>query len=184
MKKYKSAILPFVTLLVAILIFLIDHDKGIQVAVLFVNTCKSTIPILLLMFLLLSFLKFGMDTGKLQKNISKKNGIRNTIFAYLFGTLVSGPIYPGFALSKMLMQSGVKVKIVVIMLSVWATLKIPMLPYELKILGPKLCMIRWIVTGVIIFFLAMVCDKIYSIADKKSTEEYLMKQEERITENE
>lgn len=168
MKKYKSIFLPLVTLLIAVIIYLINHDKGIQVAVLFFRTCKSTIPILILMFLLLSFLKFGMDTNKLQKNVNKRNGISNIIFAYLFGTLVSGPIYPGFTLSKMLLQGGVKIKIVVVMLSVWATLKIPMLPYELKILGSKLCIIRWIITGVTIMLLSIVCEKIYIIIEEKS----------------
>lgn len=170
MKKYKSIFLPLVTLLVAVIIYLINHDKGIQVAVLFFKTCRSTIPILLLMFLLLSFLKFGMDTNKLRENVNKRNGISNIIFAYLFGTLVSGPIYPGFTLSKMLLQGGVKIKIIVVMLSVWATLKIPMLPYELKILGSKLCIIRWIITGVTIMFLSIVCEKVYKIMEKRSIE--------------
>lgn len=170
MKKYKSIFLPLVTLLVTVIIYLINHDKGIQVAVLFFKTCKSTIPILLLMFLLLSFLKFGMDTNKLQENVNKRNGISNIIFAYLFGTLVSGPIYPGFTLSKILLQGGVKIKIIVVMLSVWATLKIPMLPYELKILGSKLCIIRWIITGVTIMFLSIVCEKVYIIIEKRSIE--------------
>ncbi len=161
MTKYKSAILPIITLMITIFIYISDRDKGIQVILLFLKTCKSTIPILLLMFLLLSFLKFGMDMTKLQKSINKQDGVKSVIFAYFFGTLVSGPIYPGFALSKMLVQGGVRIRVIVIMLSVWATLKVPMLPYELKILGLKLCIIRWIVTGVVILIIGIVCEKIY-----------------------
>lgn len=166
MAKYKSAILPIITLMVTIFICISDHDKGVQVITLFLKTCKSTIPILLLMFLLLSFLKFGVDMTKLQKSINKQDGVRSVIFAYLFGTLVSGPIYPGFALSKMLIQGGARVRVIVIMLSVWATLKIPMLPYELKILGLKLCIIRWMVTSVVILLIGVICEKICAYSAK------------------
>lgn len=183
MKKIKSLTLPLLTLAAALWIYIVDQEKGVQIAVLFLQTCKSTIPILLLMFLLLSFLKFGMDTSKIQKSMKKKDGVKSTLFAYLFGTLVSGPIYPGFALGNILIQGGVRVRTVVIMLSVWATLKIPLLPYELKILGAKLCVVRWIVTGIMIFILSFICDKICFAIEKKSTKQSIIKQEERTLDN-
>lgn len=165
MKKLKSALLPILTALVAIGIYVWDHEKGMKVFALFLKTCKSTIPILVLMFLLLAFLKFGLDTSKIQKYMGKEKGIRNTVFAFLFGTLVSGPIYPGYSLGNMLIKSGVRVNIVIKMLSVWATLKIPLLPYEIKILGLKLCVIRWVVTAVAIILLSIICEKLYSLTN-------------------
>jgi len=156
----KSNLLLTVAVLATIGIWIFDSNKGMTILINFVNTCKSTVPILILMFALLAFIKVGMNSDAVQKEIQKNTGIKSIILGYVFGLLVSGPIYPGFSLSKMLIEHGIKIRVVIIMLSTWATLKIALLPFEVKILGVHVTMVRWIVTVIVIFFIAILCEVI------------------------
>lgn len=166
-KTIKSNLLLTVAVAATIGIWIFDHNKGIDIFKNFLNTCKSTIPILILMFALLAFIKVGMNSDAVQKGIQKNTGIKSIMFGYIFGLLVSGPIYPGFSLSKILMEHGIKIRVVIIMISTWATLKIALLPFEIKILGLHVTIVRWIVTGVVIFLIAILCEAIIKCIENK-----------------
>lgn len=163
----KSNLLLTVALLATIGIGIIDSNKGMNILINFMNTCKSTVPILILMFALLAFIKVGMNSDAVQKGIQKNTGIKSIILGYVFGILVSGPIYPGFSLSKILMEHGIKIRVVIIMISTWATLKIALLPFEVKILGVHVTIVRWMVTGTVIFLIAILCEFIINYIENK-----------------
>ena len=58
----------------------------------------------------------------------------------------------------MFIEHGIKIRVAIIMLSTWATLKIALLPFELKILGVHVTIVRWIITAIVIFFIALLCE--------------------------
>ena len=163
----KSNLLLTVAVLTTIGIWIFNSNKGMNILINFLNTCKSTVPILILMFALLAFIKVGMNSDAVQKEIQKNTGIKGIILGYVFGLIVSGPIYPGFSLSKILMEHGIKIRVVIIMLSTWATLKIALLPFEVKILGVHVTIVRWIVTGIVIFLIAIFCEFIINYTENK-----------------
>lgn len=163
----KSNLLLTVAVLATIGIWIVDSNKGINILINFLNTCKSTVPILILMFALLAFIKVGMNSDVVQNGIQKNTGIKSIILGYIFGLLVSGPIYPGFSLSKMLMEHGIKIRVVIIMISTWATLKIALLPFEVKILGIHVTIVRWIVTVIVIFLIGILCELIINYIKNK-----------------
>ncbi len=166
-KVIKKNLLLTVSLFVSIVIGISDIDKGKSILINFLNTCKSTLPILVLMFALLAFIKVGMNSDAVQKAIQKNTGIKSIILGYVFGLLVSGPIYPGYSLSKMFIEHGIKIRVAIIMLSTWATLKIALLPFEVKILGVHVTIIRWIITAIVIFFIALLCEHIIKYIENK-----------------
>lgn len=150
----------FVTSLILIIcIFIINEQKGIEVCNKIIEISYNTIPILLLMFLLLAFIKLGLNSNIVEKHIQRGNKYKNVLIAYLFGMFVSGPIYPGYSLGSMLISKGIKIRVIVILLSVWSTLKIPLLPYEVSILGLKLTIVRWFVTFILIYVLSIMMEK-------------------------
>jgi len=163
----KNAKLFILAAVITGIIYSQDHTLGLNIIKTFGKFFRSTIPILLLMFALLAFIKREMNSKFFEEKLSAGGELQKTLFAYLFGTIVSGPIYPGYMLGKMLMEKGIKIRIVIIMLSVWATLKIPMLPYEVQILGWNMSIVRWIVTGVAIYIMAILCEYIIKLIEKK-----------------
>lgn len=147
-------------ILSVIVIFLFDKEKGVKILVEIKNMSYEVLPILFLMFGLLAFLKIALDSDVIVKKINKGNGYRNNLIAYFMGMFISGPIYPGYTLGKILIEKGVKIRAIIILLSMWATLKIPFLPYEIDLFGIKLTLIRWLMTGLFIYAIAFLSEKL------------------------
>lgn len=149
-------------------IYILDKERGGQILVELWHMLYEIIPILILMFGLLAFLKIGLNSNVVERKINSGNSSRNTFLAYLIGMFISGPIYPGFNLGRILIEKGVRIRSIIILLSMWATLKVPFLPYELDLFGFKFTMIRWIVTGTTIYIIAILSEKIILSITKKN----------------
>ncbi len=148
------------SILATFICFSHNYDNGIKVLSYFVSMIKSIGILLILMFCLLGVLTVWMQSSKAKKILASSGGGKGYIYAYSFGVLVCGPIYPGFSFGKTLIEKKVSIATVVIMLNVWATTKISLLPFEIKLLGYNITMIRWIVTLVVVYFSAITCELI------------------------
>ena len=62
-------------------------------------------------------------------------------------------------------KKGASIANIVVILSAWAVIKIPMLANEAKFLGPKFMAVRWILTTVSIFIMAYVISTIVKKED-------------------
>ncbi|MCR3922581.1 MAG: ferredoxin, partial [Firmicutes bacterium] len=83
-----------------------------------------------------------------------KSGFGGHILSFVLGSLSAGPIYAAFPISKALLGKGASVTNIVIIISSWAVIKVPMLANEAKFLGPKFMLTRWLLTVVAIFIMA------------------------------
>jgi len=149
-----------ISLVLLVMIGIVDNAKFIEICCDVGYMCRQSLFILILMFGLLSFMKIILSSSIIKEKISKANNYKSMLLAALLGLVISGPIYPGFTLGKMLLHSGVKIRTIIILLSVWGTLKLPMLPFEIDILGGEFTLARWIVTGIGIFMMSIVCEYI------------------------
>ena len=71
----------------------------------------------------------------ISKNLGEYSGFKGTVFALLMGMLSTGPIYAAFPIAAVLRKKGASIQNVVIILSAWAVIKLPMLINEVKFLG-------------------------------------------------
>jgi uncharacterized membrane protein YraQ (UPF0718 family) len=78
---------------------------------------------------------------------------------------ISGPIYAAFPFCIMLHKKGASIKNIVIILSSWAVIKIPMLLNEVKFLGIKFMVFRWILTVIAIVIFSWITSKIVKDED-------------------
>jgi uncharacterized membrane protein YraQ (UPF0718 family) len=88
------------------------------------------------------------------RSFGDRSGLRGNLFALLFGSLSAGPIYAAFPICKTLLNKGASVANVVIILSAWAVIKVPMLANEAKFLGAGFMAVRWVLTVAAIFTMA------------------------------
>ena len=72
------------------------------------------------------------------KGFGSDSGLKGNILALFLGSISAGPIYAAFPISKMLLDKGASLGNVVIVLSSWAVVKLPMLANEAKFLGVKI----------------------------------------------
>ena len=95
------------------------------------------------------------------KRLGRKSGLAGAALALAFGSLSAGPIYAAFPIAKTLHKKGASVGNVVIILSAWAVIKVPMLANEAKFLGPDFMTVRWLLTVLFIFAIALIMEKLH-----------------------
>lgn len=96
------------------------------------------------------------------KHFGEKSGLLGNLLSLVLGSISAGPIYAAFPISKMLMTKGASVANIVIILSSWAVIKVPMLANEAKFLGVTFMSIRWILTVAAILIMAWLMGKMIS----------------------
>ena len=94
------------------------------------------------------------------KRLGKGSGLAGAVLALAFGSLSVGPIYAAFPITKTLHKKGASVSNIVIILSAWAVVKVPMLANEAKFLGPEFMAVRWILTVMFIFVIGFIMNKL------------------------
>lgn len=115
---------------------------------------KEMIEILPVVFLLTSLIEAWVPKETIMNGFGENAGIKGVVFSFLLGSFSAGPIYAAFPVCKMLLKKGASVYNVVIILSAWAVIKVPMLANEAKFLGFEFMATRWILTTISILFLA------------------------------
>lgn len=94
------------------------------------------------------------------RHLGGKSGLAGAGLALAFGSLSAGPIYGAFPIAKTLHRKGASVRNVVIILSAWAVIKVPMLANEAKFLGPSFMLARWFLTVIFIFAIGLIMEKV------------------------
>ena len=94
------------------------------------------------------------------KRLGNKSGILGSVLALAFGSISAGPIYAAFPIAKMLHTKGASVNNIVIILSAWAVIKVPMLANEAKFLGADFMLVRWVLTVLFIFFIGWLMGRL------------------------
>lgn len=149
----KNKLLILVTL-VYIFLFIAMKDKGVQSVKNSMYYVIEMLEIIPVVFLLTSIIETWIPREIIIKSFGEKSGVKGNIFSFLLGSFSAGPIYAAFPVCKMLLGKGASITNIVIILSTWAVIKIPMLANEAKFLGPRFMEIRWILTTISIFAMA------------------------------
>ncbi len=117
---------------------------------------KEMLQIMPVIFILTSLIEAWVPRETIMKGFGEGSGIKGPILSFLLGSFSAGPIYAAFPVCKMLLNKGASVSNIVIILSSWAVVKVPMLANEAKFLGPKFMGIRWVLTTISIFIMAYI----------------------------
>ncbi|MGF7058223.1 permease [Brassicibacter mesophilus] len=155
-------------------------DKAVQA---FENSSYYIIEMLQIMpviFILTSLIEAWIPREVIMNSFGESSGKKGAIISFLLGSVSAGPIYAAFPVCKMLLKKGAKISNIVIILSTWAVIKVPMLANEAKFLGLKFMAVRWILTTISIFIMAYLVSKIVQkdtipVEDKKGNNDGIKK---------
>lgn len=121
---------------------------------------KEMIMIMPVILILTSLITAWVPRKMIEDNFGKESGAKGMIFSFLLGSFSAGPIYAAFPVCKMLMKKGASIANIIIILSTWAVIKVPMLINEAKFLSPKFMVIRWVLTTIAIFAMGFIASKL------------------------
>ncbi len=115
---------------------------------------KEMILVLPVIFLFTVVLEALVPKEMILRGFGEKSGLKGNVLALMLGSLSAGPIYAAFPVSKTLLAKGASIGNIVIILSAWAVIKVPMLANEIRFLGPEFMAVRWVLTVCAIFLMA------------------------------
>ena len=143
--------LIFLVLVVYSILLFTSPDKAIQSWKNGTYYLIEMLQVLPVIFLLTVVIEVLVPKEMITKGFGEKSGIKGNLFSLLLGSISAGPIYAAFPISKLMLKKGASITNIVIILSSWAVIKIPMLANEVKFLGIKFMGIRWVLTVISIF---------------------------------
>ncbi len=114
------------------------------------------LQVLPVIFLLTVVIEALVPKELIMRGFGEKSGFKGNLLALLLGSISAGPIYAAFPISKTLLGKGASISNIVIILSTWAVVKVPMLANEAKFLGINFMIVRWVLTVIAIFAMAYI----------------------------
>lgn len=156
---------PVIIAFVYILLLIIQTDKGIQAIDNSVYYLVEMIEIMPVIFLLTVSIEVLIPKKWIIKHFGDKSGLFGNVLSLILGSISAGPIYAAFPICKSLVSKGASVNNVVIILSSWAVVKVPMLANEAKFLGPEFMGVRWVLTVIAIFVMGYIMNFIVKKSD-------------------
>ncbi|WP_138206624.1 permease [Haloimpatiens lingqiaonensis] len=164
-KKIKNNIFLAFVIVIYLFLLIFMPDKGIQSLNNSLYYIKEMFIIMPVVLLLTSLIEAWVPKKTIENALGEGSGAKGFVFSFLLGSFSAGPIYAAFPVCKMLIKKGASVANIVIILSAWAVIKVPMLANESKFLGPKFMIIRWSLTTVSILIMAIITSKIVKKED-------------------
>lgn len=157
----------FLTLIcsVYIILFILAPEKGIKSFFNSLYYVKEMLIIMPVVLLLTSLIEAWVPKKTIENALGENSGAKGFLFSFLLGSFSAGPIYAAFPVCKTLINKGASVANIIIILSAWAVIKIPMLANEAKFLGPVFMTTRWILTTISIVVMALITSKIVKRED-------------------
>ena len=152
--KIKNNKLIFIVGISYIVLLIFYPDKGMKALS---NTSYYLIEmaqILPVIFVITIVIEAWIPKETITKRLGSNAGIIGNILSLILGSISAGPIYAAFPICKMLLKKGASIVNIVIILSSWAVIKIPMLANEAKFLGLQFMATRWILTVIAILVMA------------------------------
>ncbi len=121
---------------------------------------KEMAMILPVIFLLTVAIDVLIPKEWIIKHMGENSGIVGGLLSLVLGSVSAGPIYAAFPIGKMLLKKGASIGNIVIILSAWAVVKVPMLANEAKFLGTSFMGVRWVLTVIMIFIMGWATNRL------------------------
>lgn len=148
--------LLFLVALAYIAVLAISPDKAMKSVGNSVYYLIEMLQVLPVIFLLTVVIEALVPKEMIMRGFGEKSGFKGNLLALLLGSISAGPIYAAFPISKTLLGKGASISNIVIILSAWAVIKVPMLANEAKFLGVNFMIVRWVLTVLAIFVMAYI----------------------------
>lgn len=165
LKKVKDNLFLILVVLIYAIMFIVRPDMGslsIKNSTFYIKEMLMIMPVI---FVLTALLDMWVPKEKIMELLGRDAKAKGVILAFVVGSISAGPIYAAFPMCVMLHKKGASIRNIVIILSSWAVIKIPMLLNEAKFLGPKFMIFRWILTVLAIIIFSWIADKLIKDED-------------------
>lgn len=154
-----------VVILIYMVLAVINPDKAGQALKGSLYYVKEMLMIMPVILVLTSLITAWVPRKTIENSFGSGSGVKGSILSFLLGSFSAGPIYAAFPVCKTLLEKGAGISNIVIILSTWAVIKVPMLLNEARFLSFRFMIIRWILTTVSIFLMGFIMSRLIKADD-------------------
>lgn len=165
LKKAKENLSIIIIILAYAVLFIVKPDMGIASVKNSGYYIKEMLMIMPVIFILTALLDAWVPKEKITKYLGKEAKTKGAVLSFVLGSISAGPVYAAFPFCVMLLKKGASIMNIVIILSSWAVIKVPMLLNEAKFLGMNFMVVRWILTVIAIIIFSWLTAKIIKKED-------------------
>lgn len=135
----------------------------------------SFLFILMPIFVCVGLMDVWIERDTMIKIMGTKSGFKGVIVALLLGVVTAVPLYALLPVAGVLLKKGSRISNVLLFLCANASIRIPLLLFEISSLGWQLTFMRFGLNIFVIFAIAFTIERLLSEADKKTIYENLDK---------
>ncbi len=122
---------------------------------------KELVFVLPAVMVMMGLFAVWVDRSLVVKYLGRESGFKGLVLAIVLGTLPTGPLYIAFPLALMLLKKGARVANVMVFLSAWACIKLPLELMEMQFLGWKFTLTRLALTIALVIPMGLVAEFLY-----------------------
>jgi len=171
LNKLKDNLFISIVVLGYIAMFIIKPQMGVEAIKNSGYYIKEMLLIMPVIFVLTALLDTWVPKQTIMKYLGTESKTKGIVVSFVLGGISAGPIYAAFPFCVMLHKKGASVRNIVIILSSWAVIKLPMLLNEVKFLGVRFMAVRWVLTVIAIIIFSWITSKIVKDEDLPKEEE-------------
>jgi len=111
-----------------------------------------------LMFILVGLIDVWLPRSVIERHVGSGAGMWGSVWVILLAMLQAGPLYGAFPVAQLLWKKGCSTRNIFIYLGAFATMKVPMLTFEIGFLGLRFSLLRTLITLPIFIAIAVVME--------------------------
>lgn len=119
-------------------------------------------------FICIGLMDIWIDRDTMIKIMGERSGFRGVLVALLLGVITAVPLYALLPAAGVLLKKGSRVANVLIFLCASASIRIPLLLFEVSSLDWQFTFMRFGLNIVAVFAIAFIIEKLLSETDKKT----------------
>lgn len=119
-----------------LVVLIVAPSKGLEAVRVSAMTFAGVALIILAVFILIGLFQVWARQEAVVRHLGRDSGAKGLLLGALLGTALNGPLFSVFPLIKSLLDKGAKVGVIAVIFATYA-IKVPMIPLEIALLGPK-----------------------------------------------
>lgn len=170
-----------------VLVILFRGNKGSKATHVSWEYFKEMAIILPAVLVIMGLVTVWVEKDLIVRFLGEGSGMKGIVLSFILGSIPMGPLYIAFPLAYVLLKKGARVANIVIFLSAWACIKLPIEIVEFQFMGWKFALARYLATLVVVVVMSLAVEKLFfphGWAAKGVEEEYVGIPSEKVTEEE
>ncbi|MBU4439270.1 MAG: permease [Firmicutes bacterium] len=172
LKQYRFLL---VMIVVTLVILAVKPALGIKIYGAALENILGMLGVLPPIFILIGLLDVWVKKEMMVKYMGKDSGIVGILLGFFLGSAAAGPLYGAFPVAGVFLNKGSRLANVWIIVGAWASMKIPLLLFEVSAMGIKFTLIRFVMDIFGVLIIAFAMEKILTDEDEREIYELARK---------